>query len=240
MAPAYRVTEHPPDAPEVAEALAIRAAWFGVAGDDRDRFDARARHFLIRQGDRAVGTFRLIWHRTGAELAESYTAQFYDLAPLMTERRPLAELGRFATARGLRDPEIVRAAWARLTRIVDEEGLGMFLGCSSFLGTDPAPHAAQFAALQARFLGPEALRPGVAAPETRPLAEFAGADTRGALTGLPPMLRAYLSMGGWVGDHLVIDRALGTCHVFTALDIDAIPESRKRLMRAAAADLAPD
>lgn len=230
----YRVSEISRDDPGFAAALALRAAYFGRQGDDRDAFDARCRHFLIRDAeDRTVGCFRLLWCADGRALADSYSARFYDLAPLLSQSRPLAELGRFAMTH--RDPEIVRAAWARLTRIVDDEGLGMFFGCSSFMGTDPAAHAASFAALHARALGPASLRPGRKAPETRALADFAGAETRGALAGLPPMLRAYLTMGGWVGDHLVIDRDLGTCHVFTALDIDAIPESRKRLMRAAAA-----
>ena len=39
-------------------------------------------------------------------------------------------------------------------------------------------------------------------------------------------------MGGWVSDHAVVDRQMGTLHVFTGLEIGAIPESRKRLLRA--------
>jgi L-ornithine Nalpha-acyltransferase len=52
---------------------------------------------------------------------------------------------------------------------------------------------------------------------------------------MPPLLRTYLAMGGWVGDHAVVDRELGTLHVFTALEIRAIPEARARLLRGLAA-----
>lgn len=53
---------------------------------------------------------------------------------------------------------------------------------------------------------------------------------------IPPLLRSYLAMGGWVSDHAVIDRDLETLHVFTALEISAIPPGRARLLRALAAD----
>ena len=60
-------------------------------------------------------------------------------------------------------------------------------------------------------------------------AEF---DTKQALARMPPLLRTYLLMGGWVSDHAVFDRKRETMHVFTAVDINAIPKARKRLLRA--------
>ena len=50
----------------------------------------------------------------------------------------------------------------------------------------------------------------------------------------PPLLRSYLAMGGWVSDHAVIDRQMGTLHVFTGLEIAGIPPNRARLLRALA------
>ncbi len=40
---------------------------------------------------------------------------------------------------------------------------------------------------------------------------------------MPPLLRTYLMMGGWVSDHAVVDRQMNTLHVFTGLEIGAIP-----------------
>ena len=51
---------------------------------------------------------------------------------------------------------------------------------------------------------------------------------------MPPLLRTYLSMGGWVSDHAVVDRQMNTLHVFTGVEISAIPPARKRLLRAVA------
>jgi hypothetical protein len=41
-------------------------------------------------------------------------------------------------------------------------------------------------------------------------------------------------MGGWVSDHAVVDADLDTLHVFTGLEIRAVPPGRARLLRALA------
>jgi len=38
-------------------------------------------------------------------------------------------------------------------------------------------------------------------------------------------------MGGWVSDHAVVDNDMNTLHVFTGVEIGAIPPARKRLLR---------
>lgn len=55
---------------------------------------------------------------------------------------------------------------------------------------------------------------------------------------MPPLLKTYLLMGGWVSDHAVIDPHMNTLHVFTGVETKAIPESRKRLLRAVTAGAA--
>lgn len=57
-------------------------------------------------------------------------------------------------------------------------------------------------------------------------------DPKRAMAELPPLLRTYLMMGGWVSDHAVVDRHLNTLHVFTGLEIRAIPPARARLFAA--------
>jgi len=59
-------------------------------------------------------------------------------------------------------------------------------------------------------------------------------DEKQAWASLPPLLRSYLAMGGWVSDHAVVDENMNSLHVFTGLDISAIPPARARLLRAVA------
>ena len=43
---------------------------------------------------------------------------------------------------------------------------------------------------------------------------------------------SYLALGGWVGGHAISDHDLNTLHVFTAVEISAIPAARLRALRA--------
>ncbi|WGT49723.1 GNAT family N-acetyltransferase [Thioclava nitratireducens] len=228
----YQVREAETPADREA-ALALRAAAFRNGASDADRFDPLCRHILICDDHGPAAAARLLLLGCGAVLPEGYCAQFYDLAPLAAWSGPILELGRFCTRPGLRDPDVLRLGWAAITRIAEETGAELLIGCSSFTGSDWRTHRSGLAHLAARALGPEALRPR---PKASVRVDYpaALAGEVGDVSALPPLLRSYLGMGGWVSDHAVIDRDLDTCHVFTALEIAAIPEARRRSLRALA------
>lgn len=227
--------------------LAFRASKAGGAGSgrlDRDKFDADCAHILVEtQGDDTQGDghlvccFRILHLQDGTEVPRSYSAQFYDLSALARFDQPMVEMGRFCMHPDRHDPDILRVAWGALTRYVDAHRIGMLFGCSSFTGTQPDPYAEAFSLLRARHLAPPHRRIGRAAPEVHAYAEglcSAAPDIKTAQQVMPPLLRTYLIMGGWVSDHAVVDRQMDTLHVFTGLEIAAIPEARKRLLRATA------
>ncbi|HEY9039428.1 MAG TPA: GNAT family N-acyltransferase [Roseovarius sp.] len=219
----------------MARARAIRAAAFGLDAPDVDPFDDACIQIVIedRRTGVLVGCFRMLPLADGAGIERSYSARFYDLARLGRRTGPMTELGRFCVYPGARDPDILRAAWAAVTTHVDAQGAQMLFGCTSFKGTDPAPYSAAFALLAQRYLAPPDWAPQRRAPRTVPLAPASGPpDIRRAVQAMPSLLRSYLAMGGKVSDHAVIDPALNTLHVFTGLEIAAIPAARQRLLRA--------
>lgn len=202
---------------------------------DADAFDDRCQHLLVEpaQGGAPLGTCRFMILPPG-RMADSYSAQFYGLTALDSLPGPKLEIGRFCLDPACRDVDALRLAWAALTRVVDGAGVAQMFGCSSFAGTDPQPYADALAHLGHRHLGPPALRPDPIAAQTLPLVA-APHDPARAQAQLPPLLRSYLAMGGWVGDHVVVDRDLGTLHVLTVVDVAAIPPARARLLRMDAA-----
>lgn len=217
---------------DLTEAQALRHLAFkpGVgAGRDQDGFDALCRHLLVRDAAGVlVSCCRVQGFASGNDLSTSYAAQFYDLSGLSRFGGLRMELGRFCLHPQRRDPDILRLAWGALTALVDAEAVTLLFGCSSFAGTDPAPHRLALAALRGHQ-GPAAYAPGPRGPERVALPEGPGEPGQ-----LPPLLRSYLAMGGWVSDHAVIDRDLGTLHVFTALPTDRVPPARARSLRAIA------
>lgn len=203
---------------------------------DADDMDRECRHMLVEDvtSGQLVCTFRFLPLAGGHEIGRSYSAQHYNLACLEHFDGPMVEMGRFCVHPEWRDPNILRLAWAAMTRFVEDAGIEMLFGCSSFVGTEPEPHAEAFAMLKERHLAPSRWLPRVKAPK---VFRFARAlrlrkpDPRRAMAAMPPLLRSYLAMGGWVSDHAVVDPALRTMHVFTGVEIRAIPDSRKRLLR---------
>ncbi|SLN65048.1 hypothetical protein AQS8620_02997 [Aquimixticola soesokkakensis] len=235
---------------DVAAAQALRYLAFvaneppGAApqqGFDADPFDAICRHVLIEDTrdaeatpHRLVACFRILPLGGGSDIARSYSAQYYDLDALEQFEGKMVEMGRFCLHPQVHDPDILRIAWGAMTRFVDEEGVEMLFGCSSFHGTDTAEYLDAFAMLKHRHLAPARWKPRVKAPN---VFKFAARlrrkpDARRAALKMPPLLKTYLLMGGWVSDHAVVDRDLNTLHVFTGLEIKAIPPARARLLRA--------
>lgn len=214
----------------------------GLAGDcaplDADPLDADCRHVLITDAaGRLVCCFRFLTLPGGRDIGRSYSAQFYDLAALESFDAPMVEVGRFCVHPSAGDPDIIRLAWSALTRIVDDGGVQMLFGCSSFGGIEPAVHADAFAMLQQRHLAPRRWWPHIKAPHVFRLARALRPDpldAKRALAAMPPLLRSYLAMGGWVSDHAVVDPVLRTMHVFTGVEIGTIPPARQRLLRATA------
>lgn len=243
MAPLWRghlAVRQAQSAADVAACLALRGLCFrDGAASDADAFDSRCHHVIAE--DRRTGellcTFRLLALDGGHQIGGSYSAQFYDLRPLESFEAPLIEMGRFCVRPGTGEPDVVRLAWGALARLVDADGVGLLFGCSSFRGTEVGDYGDAFALLRARHLAPARWRPLVKAREVvRYAARWRRKpDMRRAMQAMPPMLRSYLGLGGWVSDHAVIDRDLGTLHVFTGLEIARIPPARARLLRQVAA-----
>ena len=206
---------------------------------DADEYDAACLHVLVedQRSGLLLATFRFLPLAGGAEIGRSYSARHYDLTRLGGFPGPMVEMGRFCIHPEHHDPDILRTAWGAMTRYVDDHGVRLLFGCSSFMGTETQGYADAFALLKERHLAPRRWLPRVKA---RKVFRFASAlarmqpDPGRARAGLPPLLRSYLVMGGWVSDHAVVDDQLGTLHVFTGLEIAAIPPARRRLLRAMA------
>ena len=224
---------------DLAACLALRALCFRGDADvpDRDAFDAGCTHMLVEEvaTGRLVCCFRLLPFDDGAGIGASYAAQFYDLAALKGYQGRMVEMGRFCIHPAAMDADILRIAWGAMTDYVDGEGVDLLFGCSSFHGVEAGAYMDAFALLKERHLAPKRWLPRPKAPKIFRFAKrlrFRKPNLKEAMKGMPPLLRTYLVMGGWVSDHAVVDNDLGTMHVFTGLEISAVPPARKKLLRA--------
>ncbi len=213
-------------------------AFHGQDLPDRDAHDPLCEHMLIEdmRSGLLVCCFRFLPLASGAGIGRSYSAQYYNLSALESFAGPMIEMGRFCVEPGVTDPDILRVAWGAMAAEVDARGVELLFGCASFAGTDAHVYSDAFAMLTARYLAPRRWLPRVKAPEVIRFAQRwrSMPDIRTAMLRMPPLLRTYLSMGGWVSDHAVVDAQMNTLHVFTGVEIAAIPPARKKLLRAVA------
>lgn len=172
--------------------------------------------------------------KTGYEIEKSYSAQFYELSPLHAYGGKLVEMGRFCVHPDLKDPDALRVAWGAMTKYVDEQGVDLLFGCVSFKGTDATVYYDTFAMLRDKHLAPKRWLPSVKAPNVFRFTSRLRRkpNKRKAMLRMPPLLKTYLKMGGWVSDHAVVDDHMNTLHVFTGVEIGLIPPNRTRLLRA--------
>lgn len=228
------VARYAADPMDMARRRSLRDQAFPALAGQADAFDARCRHLLVEGRDgRLLLCLRLMVLRGGADPAQSYSAEFYDLRPLLALPGAALEIGRLCLAPAAPEAwEALRLAWAALSRIAGGEGVTRLFGCASFTGGEPERHRAALAVLAG---GRQLVLPHHPAAERVEFAA-AGPGVTPDPAALPPLLRFYLSLGARISDHAVRDRQLDTLHVLTWLETAELPMARGKSLRAMGSD----
>lgn len=196
-------------------------------GLERDEFDGICDHLLLidRNRDAAtlqdvVGVYRLLPGDRLAPGQRFYSESEYDLSPLRASGRRLLELGRSCVHPDYRGGAAMMLMWNRLADYVLERGIELMFGTASFPGTDVAALAQPLAWLQRHHLAPEGLRPVALSPGRAEMAVLPpeALDRRAAMQATPALIKAYLRLGGFVGDGAFVDRAFNTTDVLLVMD----------------------
>ena len=206
-----------------------------AAGRDFDRFDAICDHLLVLDAalgtgpDAIVGTYRLLRRSVAEAQGGFYTADEYDLSALAAIPGESHELGRACVDAGHRTRATMQRLWSGIARYVFAHDIRIMFGCASLPGTDPRAVAPSLAYLHRRHLAPPELRPR-ALPERYVAMTVATEDggppddDAAALAALPPLIKGYLRLGGFVGDGAVIDAQFGTIDVGIVVAVDRVTD----------------
>jgi putative hemolysin len=203
---------------------------------DRDGFDAICDHLLVidhdtrtKSGEAAiVGTYRLLRQDVADRYAGFYTANEFDLGPLVARHSGLKflELGRSCVLKPYRTKRTVELLWHGIWSYVRTHGIDVMIGCASLEGTDPDALALPLAFLHHNARAPKdwtvGALPGRHVGMDRMPPE--AIDNKEALRALPPLIKGYLRIGAYVGEGAVIDRQFGTTDVMIVLPVSAISE----------------
>ena len=124
--------------------------------------------------------------------------------------------------------------WSALAEYVLDRQVEVLFGVASFHGTDAGLLAQPLSWLYRHHLAPEGMRPR-ARPEgyqRMDLVPEARLDRRAAMAGMPPLIKAYLRLGGVVGEGAFLDHAFNTTDVFLMVDTAAMSARHRRFYEA--------
>jgi putative hemolysin len=193
-----------------------------ASGLERDEFDAHAEHLLLidraRPADQVVGVYRLMDEAAAARAGGFYSAAEYDLSALTGSGRRLLELGRSCLDVGYRGGAGMLHLWSALAAIVEARGIEVLFGVASFHGSDLKALAEPLSALAQWHLAPPELRPRSRVYQPMDLVPAERIDRARAMLAVPALIKAYLRLGGFVGDGAYVDQAFNTTDVCLVLD----------------------
>jgi L-ornithine Nalpha-acyltransferase len=210
-------------------------------GLDADKFDSYCDHLLVLDHAKGegvasiVGTYRLL-RRSVARLHDGfYTATEFDISRLESVPGEILELGRSCVDAEHRNRPTMQLLWKGIAAYVFRHDVKLMFGCASLPGTDPQAHAAALSYLHHNHLAPERVR-ARALPELyvamdilpAAKAEHGAAasafDARATIAALPPLIKGYLRLGGFVGEGAVIDREFNTIDVCILVVTDEVTD----------------
>jgi len=203
---------------------------------DRDDFDAVADHLLVV--DHAIGpgpesvvaTYRLIRAHAASRLGRFYSAAEYDISPFVNFPGQVMELGRSCVHPDYRGRAAMQLLWRGIAAYVFLHRIDLMFGCASLSGTDPDAVATELTYLYTHHLAPPAVRPRALPHRYVDMRRLdpASLDPPRALARLPPLVKGYLRLGGFVGDGAVIDEQFNTIDVAVVVKTDLITDKYYR------------
>ena len=210
---------------------------------DFDDYDTVCDHLLVIDHDlpeeqSVVGTYRLIRREMAARRGSFYSASEFDISRLADYPGEILELGRACVAMPYRGRGI-NLLFRGIAGYVSRYNIELMFGCASLPGTDADALALPLSYLYYYYLAPPALR-AAAMPsrhvEMRRMPPHQ-IDRTVAMFEVPPLLKAYLRLGGFIGDGAVVDEQFQTTDVCVIVKTDLITEKYARHYQPMARDV---
>jgi len=179
--------------------------------------------------DHVVGAYRLLRSDVANEIGGFYSSNEFDLTPLLSLDRPLVELGRTCVHPSYRGGASMFMLWNGLAKYVLDNGISIMFGSASFHGTDLQSLVHPLSYLHHRYLAPSDLRVTALQDSDLDLELLPEDDVDDQLARklMPPLIKAYLQLGGFVGDGVYLDQAFNTVDVCLLIDTERMNARRR-------------
>ncbi len=188
----------------------------GDASVDHDQFDPFCRHLMVCEAEsgRIVACTRILTDDHAPGAGGFYSAGEFDLAMLDSLPGRVMEIGRTCVTPEHRSGVVIATLWQGIASFVVNHNYDYLFGCASIELRDGGATAhAILEQIRARYLAP-------AAQHVRPYIQLPAADRRASeAVRMPPLLKAYLSLGAKACGEAYWDRDFNCADVFMLLNV---------------------
>ena len=195
---------------------------------DSDEYDKFCDHLVVIDksvsSHHVVGTYRLMINSSNNHKGDFYTETEFDLCNLKKLDLKILEVGRSCVHRNYRDGKIIRLLWRGLSSYIKKSKVDLIIGCASFQCNNINKIRNQLSFLKNFYSAPKKY---LTFPLKSKNAKWKSADISKIsklkiFKSLPPLIKAYLRVGAWVGEGAVFDPHFKTIDICIILKSDKI------------------
>lgn len=196
---------------------------------DFDAYDEFCDHLLIEDTstNKIVGSYRILRRSQLPERMKFYTAKEFDLENMLNHfKGEVMELGRACVDINYRDRSTIQLLWRAIGEYSTNHSIELMFGCGSFNGSNHKDHAAALSYLYHNHLAPAEFCPSAIAEKFKSidLLPMDKIDAKRTLASLPPLIKGYLRLGGYIGNGAYEDKESNTTDVCIVLKMDSLSQ----------------
>ena len=188
----------------------------GDEGIDTDHYDGFCRHLTVRESatGKLVACTRILTDDKAPKAGGFYSAGEFDLKMIDSLPGRVAEIGRTCVDAEFRSGAVIAVLWQGLAEFIIGNSFDYLFGCASIGLEDGGANAhAILAQIKTKYMAPSWQR-------VRPLIPLPAADARPAAKAkLPPLLKAYFSLGAKACGEPYWDRDFNCADVFVLVNV---------------------
>ena len=192
---------------------------------DSDEFDKSCDHLVAIDksisDDYIVGTYRLLLKPKFVKSQKFYSQTEFNISKLTKKRSlTLLEAGRSCVHKNYRDGSVIKLLWRGLATYIVKNQVDIVFGCASFPSSNHNLFRNQLSYLKHFHSSPQYLK-------TKPLwnlkVKFRTIDkqllnSNEEFRKLPPLIKAYIRVGAYVGSGAIVDKEFDTTDVLIVLE----------------------
>ena len=192
---------------------------------DSDEFDKLCDHLVAIDksisDDYIVGTYRLLLKPKFVKSQKFYSQSEFNISKLTKKKSlTLLEAGRSCVHKNYRDGSVIKLLWRGLATYIVKNQVDIVFGCASFPSSNHNLFRNQLSYLKHFHSSPKYLK-------TKPLWKLKVKsktidkkllNSNEEFRKLPPLIKAYIRVGAFVGSGAIVDKEFDTTDVLIVLE----------------------